>query len=158
MLVTSACNLLLVAWCLKLEAWSLKLGPSSYLPRFTSRLMGWSSRVPVHIYTRVRFNSVELKFWAPWPQVHRWSATKLIVTSVGRWTRAQVLAGAVIIKAHTPGAKRSSNAPDPFLCVRSFQFRRIEVWDTLITNRKTVLILDRYLANSSYENNISNPI
>jgi hypothetical protein len=25
----------------------------------------------------------------------------------------------------------SSNAPDPFLCVRSFQFRQIEVWDTL---------------------------
>jgi hypothetical protein len=55
-------------------------------------------------------------------------------------------AGVVIIKAHTPGAKRSSNAPDPYLCVRSFQFRRIEVWDTLTTNRKIVLILDRYIA------------
>ena len=38
-------------------------------------------------------------------------------------------AGVVIIKAHTPGA-----------------------------NRKIILILDRYLANSSYENNNSYPI
>ena len=113
MLATSACNLLLVAW--SLGQVMLPIIVSSILGSTTAHL---GIKTPGHHHIIRCFT---------WPQVHHHTCRGL---PPGWWTRAQVLAGAVIIKAHTPGAKRSSNAPDPFLCVRSSSY---EVWDTLIT-------------------------
>jgi hypothetical protein len=45
-----------------------------------------------------------------------------------------------------PRSQAVKSRSSPYLYVRSFQFRQIEVLDTLTTNRKIVLILDRYIA------------
>ena len=55
------------------------------------------------------------------------------------WIRAQ--AGVVIIKAHTPGAKRSR------VRVENYPYRLTHTLvKRLTTNRKVALILDRYIA------------
>ena len=45
-----------------------------------------------------------------------------------------------------PRSQVVKSRSSPYLYARSFQFRQIEVLDTLTTNRKTALILDRYVS------------